>query len=213
VQGSETNTLTQSGNTPDQTFSRTASGSGSYTLTDSGPGATLTNGPGSYSYGLQESGDWKSGSLSQTETGQDRYSLLQGFTNVSNAAKGTPGNLDYSPSGMPFSDDPPKEGTKPKIYLSDLSLDAKTDAAFWRWWRSASREEEAQFLQMYRGLPADREAAIRIFKDEVQRKAARQEAKEAYEKANRSAQVAALLLLQQTRASQPQYTYTCPSQK
>jgi hypothetical protein len=78
-------------------------------LTDSGPGATLTNGSGSYSYGLQESGDWKSGSLSQSETGQDRYSLLQGFTNVSNAAKGTPGNLDYSPFGMPLSDAPPTE--------------------------------------------------------------------------------------------------------
>src|SRR5262249_38158951 len=51
---------------------------------------------------------WKSGSLTQTETGTDRYKLLQGFKNVSNAAEGAgPGNLDYSPYGMPFSDAPP----------------------------------------------------------------------------------------------------------
>ena len=68
----------------------------------------MSNGPGSTSYGLQESGDWKSGSLSQTETGQDRNSLMQGFANVSNAKPAAgPGNLDFSPFGMPFSDPPP----------------------------------------------------------------------------------------------------------
>ncbi len=105
LQGNETNTLSETGNTPDQTFQRSVTGSGSYSLQDSGLGATLASGPGSNSYSLQESGDWKSGSLSQTETGQDRYSLLQGFINVSNAAPGAgPGNLDYSPFGEPYSD-------------------------------------------------------------------------------------------------------------
>jgi hypothetical protein len=106
IQGSDTYILTQSGDTPNQTFSRTLTGSGTYTLQDSGPGATLTSGSGSCAYSLQESGSWRGGSLSQTETGSDRYSLLQDFANVSNAANGTPGHLDFSPVGLPFTDPP-----------------------------------------------------------------------------------------------------------
>src|SRR5262249_52527431 len=78
------------------------------TLTDSGPGATLTPGSGSTSFTLAESGSSRGGSLSQTETGSDRYSLLQSFDNVANTAgAGTPGHLDFSPAGLPFTDPPP----------------------------------------------------------------------------------------------------------
>ncbi len=129
LQGSETTSVSETGNTPDQTFQRTESGNGSYNLTDSGPGATMPSGVGSNSYSLQESGDWKSGSLSQSETGQDRYSLLQGFANVSNATPGAgPGNLDYSPFGQPFTDAAP-EGMGWKFYLWDAPCAACSGAA------------------------------------------------------------------------------------
>src|SRR6202011_1730116 len=44
-----------------QTFSRSAGGSGSYTRTDSGAGATLSSGSGTYGYRLLESGSWHAG--------------------------------------------------------------------------------------------------------------------------------------------------------
>ncbi len=118
VQGSEAYTLNETGDTPNQTFSRTEEGSGSYTLQDSGPGATLTPGSGTYVYDMQESGSSRGGSLSQTETGSDRYSLLQGFDNVSNAAKGTPGHLDYSPVGLPFRDPAPAPNAPANVWAA-----------------------------------------------------------------------------------------------
>src|SRR5207237_1256020 len=88
-------------------FSRTGSGSGTFTRQDSGPGATLPSGSGTYGYSLQEDGSWRSGSVSQSETGSDRYSLLQGFLNVSSASNAVPGHLDFSPFGAPFTDPRP----------------------------------------------------------------------------------------------------------
>ena len=108
VTGTDTYTLSESGNTANQTFTRTITGGGSYTRTDTGPGATLPNGSGNISYSVQESGDERAGLLSQSETGTDRYGLLQVFNNVANTGASTPGYLDFSPVGLPFSDLDPK---------------------------------------------------------------------------------------------------------
>ena len=56
VQGSETASLSESGNQGKQTFSRSVTGAGGYSRTDSGEGATLASGSGSYGYGQEESG-------------------------------------------------------------------------------------------------------------------------------------------------------------
>jgi hypothetical protein len=57
----------------------------------------------STNYAVTESGNYIDGSLNLSESGADRYSLLEQFTNTSNAGTGNgPGNVDYSPTGAPF---------------------------------------------------------------------------------------------------------------
>ncbi len=108
VWGSDAYTQTETGNSLNQTFSRSISGTGTYTRTESGSGATFGSGSGSLGYTVQETGDSRGGVLSQSETGDDRYSLLESFDNVANAgSNSSPGHLDYSPDGLPFSDPPP----------------------------------------------------------------------------------------------------------
>jgi hypothetical protein len=52
--------------------------------------------------------DARAGLLSQTETGSDRYSLLEQFNNVANTGSGNQaGNMDYSPYGQAYADPPP----------------------------------------------------------------------------------------------------------
>ena len=104
--GSESYTVAESSNSLNQTSGQTITGTGAYTLTDVGPGATFpASTSGYYSYTLVANDDNASGELSESETGSDRYGLLQAFNNVANAgASSTPGNMNYSPYGQPFVD-------------------------------------------------------------------------------------------------------------
>ena len=64
-----------------------------------------TGGSGTNSYTLVESGDALVGSFSQSETGTDRYGLVEAFDNVANDASGnTPGNVNFHGVGLPFRD-------------------------------------------------------------------------------------------------------------
>src|SRR5262249_38669037 len=104
VSGSDTFSLSESG--ADTTVSlRSVHGEGNYTRLDSGPGSVPGPGvwgPGSYSYDLTESGDYRLGSLSQSETGSDRYGLLELFNNPATANNGGAGTVDFTPFGAPF---------------------------------------------------------------------------------------------------------------
>jgi hypothetical protein len=100
VIGTENDTLTQAATATTLTM-RSESGNGTYTGTESGPGAALAA-SGSYSYTLTESGNYQLGTLSITETGADRYSLLAGF-NKGTSANGGSGSADFTPFGAPIS--------------------------------------------------------------------------------------------------------------
>jgi len=107
VAGNDAYTQTETGNTLNQTFSRSTSGTGTYTRQESGPGGSQGPWSDSLSYTLQETGDSRAGLLSQSETGCDRYGLLEQFDDVANTGSGSsPGHLDFSPFGMPFTDPP-----------------------------------------------------------------------------------------------------------
>ncbi len=51
---------------------------------------------------LTQSGNYLVGQLAQTQTGADRYSLLENFRNTSNSYTGSAGVVDYSPVGAPL---------------------------------------------------------------------------------------------------------------
>jgi hypothetical protein len=149
IQGSDNYTLSESGDQPNQSFTRTVSGSGAYTLQDSGPGATLTSGSGNYNYTVQEQGSSRGGSLSQSETGSDRYGLLQGFDKVANASNATPGHLDFSPVGLPFTDPPPEGMKVNQEFWNSLSPKEQADwAEGWDKLTPAERFQRNQYLLM-----------------------------------------------------------------
>jgi YwqJ-like deaminase len=121
VTGSDSFSQTKSGDPANQTYVRTQSGTGSYSLQDTGTGATLPSGTGTIAYTVQETADARSGDLRQSETGQDRYALLECFNNVSNTGNGnSPGNMNYSPFGDPFVD-PDAERQAPVADGSNLT--------------------------------------------------------------------------------------------
>jgi hypothetical protein len=89
------------GNTGLQTDTSTTTGGGNWTRTSSGSGATLGSGSGT----LVATGNAISGSFNETETGTDRYSLVEQFDNVANDVSGnTPGNVTFHSVGLPFRD-------------------------------------------------------------------------------------------------------------
>jgi hypothetical protein len=100
-------TTIEIGNSLNGQFQRTVTGSTNGTLIETGtdngfefelPGFVATG------YAVSESGNLVDGSLSLSEAGTDRYGLLEQFNNTSNALAGNgPGNVDYSPTGAPFS--------------------------------------------------------------------------------------------------------------
>jgi len=140
VTGSDAYTQTETGNTLNQTFSRSTSGTGTYTRQESGPGGSQGPWSDSLSYTVQETGDWRAGSLSQSETGCDRYGLLEQFDNVSNTASGAaPGHLNFSPFGLPFSDDPPAGDEQKSESLAWTALSKQYVA-------SLQRREELRLL-------------------------------------------------------------------
>ena len=104
--GTDTYTLTMTGNTANQIYTRTIVGTGSYTLSETG--GTETPGSSTYSYSTLETENQKAGLMSQSVSGTDRYGLLQYWNDVSNTDTGKdPGNMNFSPVGVPFVDPPP----------------------------------------------------------------------------------------------------------
>ena len=101
ITGTDGYTLAESGNAANRERTpRTVTGSGTYTRTDSGAGATLGSGSGAIGYTATESTDERSGDFSESETGSDRYALLEHFNNVANTGGGnTPGNMNFLPVG------------------------------------------------------------------------------------------------------------------
>ena len=96
---------TDVGNTAQQTDTSTTTGGGAWTRTASG---AATGGSGTNAYTLTETGDALVGNFSQSETGTDRYGLVEAFDNVANDASGnTPGNVSFHSVGLPFRDPPP----------------------------------------------------------------------------------------------------------
>jgi hypothetical protein len=60
---------------------------------------------GTISYSTLESADFLGAVFSQTQTGTDRYGLLEHFVDVSDASSGnTPGKMNFSAFGQPFVD-------------------------------------------------------------------------------------------------------------
>ena len=105
VTGTETATQTQTGNPQAGNYSQTVIGNGTYTLTDSGPGATLNSGSGSYGYTEAETASPLAGRFVLTISGTDRYDLLEQFDDVSNSGSGSaPGHMNFSPFGAAFVD-------------------------------------------------------------------------------------------------------------
>ena len=113
-------TQVETGNSLTGLFQRTVSGNlTSGTLVENGTiGGTPFSLPGfvSSSYSVNESGNPVDGALTLSESGNDRYSLLNQFENRSNArgapswsngsgsaTSNGPGNVDFSPTGAPFS--------------------------------------------------------------------------------------------------------------
>jgi len=164
VTGSDAYTQTETGNTLNQTFSRSTSGTGTYTRQESGPGATQGPWSDSLSYTVQETGDWRAGLLSQSETGCDRYGLLEQFDNVSNTGSGSaPGHLNFSPVGMPFSDDPPL----PAKTQDDRGLDSVEMALVGIFLRAIDdlSEDEFKAVVSRARLRIDRDLAYEKVKD------------------------------------------------
>ncbi len=102
----DTSTVVEIGNSLNGQFQRTTTGAILGTMTETGD----DNGVGyvrpsdvSTGYTVTNTGNYVDGSVSLSEIGTDRYSLLEQFTNISNALAGNgPGNVDYSPTGTPF---------------------------------------------------------------------------------------------------------------
>jgi len=105
VTGVDGYATTEVGNRETGTYGRTTVGDGYWTRVSSGAGVTLGSGSGPSAYTLTESGDAVSGSFGESETGADRYSLVDRFDNVSNTSSGaTPGNITFHSHGLPFRD-------------------------------------------------------------------------------------------------------------
>jgi len=133
VTGHDTYTQTETGNSLNQTFNRTTTGTGTYTRQESGPGASQGPWSDSLNYTVQETGDSRAGVLSQSETGNDRYSLLESFDNVANAGSGTsPGHLDYSPFGLTFGDPPPVPKEPPTEFAEGAPDQSKPKGTNWK---------------------------------------------------------------------------------
>jgi len=115
----DTSTVNETGNSLNGIFQRTVTGAIAGAMIETGD----DNGVGyvrptdiSTGYTVTDTGNYVDGSISLTETGTDRYALLEQFNNTSNAnspplsgggqgggISNGPGNVDYSPTGAPFS--------------------------------------------------------------------------------------------------------------
>ena len=94
----------EAGNSIQGTYTRNITGGGGYSLAETG--GTMTPGPGTNSYSLTETANVLTGDFSESETGTDRYGLLQQFDNIAQTSgTSTPGHMNYNPFGDAFVDD------------------------------------------------------------------------------------------------------------
>jgi hypothetical protein len=105
VAGNDDYTQVDNGNLGTGFYTRTIDGTGTYNRSDTGLGATLPSGSGTIGYHVNQTGDPHSGTFASTETGTDRYGLLEAFKDVSNTQNGqTPGHMNFYPFGQAFVD-------------------------------------------------------------------------------------------------------------
>jgi hypothetical protein len=115
ITGTDVYNVQELGNNKTGTFSRIDTGTDTYDLKQNGAG--ITKHPplhGTLNYNDTETGDTRAGSFKLTKGGADRFSLLQFFIDVSNTGNGyTPGNMEFHPAGMPFTDGRVQKPPKP----------------------------------------------------------------------------------------------------
>jgi hypothetical protein len=103
LSGEDTYTITATSNDTADGLDKTITGSGTYSSlnegTDDGVPFLETVVNGSTTFGLEETGTYVDGNLAITQTGADRYDLLQQFNNPSTAVNGMAGTVDFSPVG------------------------------------------------------------------------------------------------------------------
>jgi hypothetical protein len=125
VVGTDTISQQEVGNSIQGTYTRSVSGGGGYSLSETG--GTMIPGSGTNSYSLTESANVLTGDFSISETGTDRYGLLQEFDNIAQTSgTSAPGHMNYSPFGDVFVDDKPTirtqlfESTQPYFEPEEL---------------------------------------------------------------------------------------------
>jgi hypothetical protein len=103
LSGDDTYTITATSNDTADGLDKTITGAGTYSSlnegTDDGVPFLETVVNGSTTFGLEETGTYVDGNLAITQTGADRYDLLQQFNNPSTAVNGMAGTVDFSPVG------------------------------------------------------------------------------------------------------------------
>src|SRR5581483_9903335 len=105
VTGGEDYTMEDNGNLATGHYTRTIDGSGTYERTSTGAGATMPSDSGTTGYHWEQTGDPLSGVFTLTQTGTDRYDLLEDFFDISNTEAGTsPGHMNIYPFGQTFVD-------------------------------------------------------------------------------------------------------------
>lgn len=102
--GTDNYTTNELGNELSGAFYRSTGGSGGADLAEGGALASLPyDSTPATAFVVNETGNYLSGALSFYEAGTDRYSLIEGFTNVSNVIPSNgPGAIDFTPVGAPY---------------------------------------------------------------------------------------------------------------
>jgi hypothetical protein len=105
VTGTEDYTLEDIGNSATGHYTRTINSEGTYDRTSTGSGATKPTDNDDYGYEWTQTGDPHSGTFDLSQTGTDRYDLLEDFFDISNTQAGqTPGHMNVYPFGQTFVD-------------------------------------------------------------------------------------------------------------
>src|SRR5262245_13053724 len=105
VEINETYTLVDNGNPVTGSYSRTIDGDGSYVAGSTGSGATMPSDADDYTYQWTQEADPHSGVFTLSQTGTDRYDLLEDFYDISNTSSDRqPGHMNVYSFGQTFVD-------------------------------------------------------------------------------------------------------------
>jgi hypothetical protein len=102
MSGEDVYTIAATSNDTADGLDKTISGTGTYSWEKSGTDdgvAFLESDSGGIGFGLEQAGTYVDGNLTITQSGTDRYDLLQQFNNPSTAVNGLPGTVEFSPVG------------------------------------------------------------------------------------------------------------------